>query len=50
MTVLAWVAVAALGGAMAVARFLLDGAVTSARAGGSFPVGALAVDLSGAGA
>ena len=48
MTALAWVAVAALGGVMAIARFLLDGAVTSARGGGSFPVGTLAVNLSGA--
>ena len=35
MTALAWVAVAALGGVMAIARFLLDGAVASARDGGS---------------
>lgn len=47
MTPLAWVAVAALGGVMAIARFLLDGAVASAR-GGSFPAGTLAVNLSGA--
>jgi CrcB protein len=36
-----------LGGVGAVARFLLDGAVT-ARAGTSFPWGTLAVNLSGA--
>jgi CrcB protein len=36
-----------LGGAGAVARFLLDGAVT-ARAGSGFPWGTLAVNLSGA--
>jgi CrcB protein len=36
-----------LGGVGAVARFLLDGAV-SARAGGRFPWGTLAVNLSGA--
>lgn len=47
MTALAWVAVGALGGAMALARFLLDGAVSSWR-GGSFPAGTLAVNLSGA--
>jgi CrcB protein len=48
VTALAWVAVAALGGVMAIARLLLDGAVTSARGSGSFPVGTLAVNLSGA--
>ena len=47
MTVLAWVAVGALGGAMAIARFLLDGAV-AARLDGDFPAGTLAVNLSGA--
>jgi CrcB protein len=47
VTPLAWVAVGALGGAMAIARFLLDGAV-GARLGGNFPVGTLAVNLSGA--
>ena len=47
MTALAWVAVGALGGAMAIARFLLDGAV-AARLGGDFPAGTLAVNLSGA--
>jgi fluoride exporter len=47
MTALAWVAVAALGGAMACARFLVDGAVAS-RLGGAFPFGTLAVNLSGA--
>jgi CrcB protein len=47
MTPLAWVAVGALGGAMAIARFLLDGAV-GARLGGDFPAGTLAVNLSGA--
>ncbi len=47
MTPLAWLAVGALGGAMAIVRFLLDGAV-SARLGGGFPAGTLAVTLSGA--
>jgi CrcB protein len=48
VTAPAWVAVAALGGVMAIARFLLDGAVASARDGGTFPLGTLAVNLSGA--
>jgi fluoride exporter len=52
MTALAWVAVAALGGAMAIARFLVDSTVAErlgGRAlGGAFPVGTLAVNLSGA--
>ena len=52
MTPLAWVAVAALGGAMAVARFVVDSTVAtrlSARwLGDSFPLGTLAVNLSGA--
>jgi fluoride exporter len=47
VTALAWVAVGALGGAMAIARFLLDGVVAT-RLGGDFPVGTLAVNLSGA--
>jgi fluoride exporter len=46
MTAPAWVAVAALGGAMAVARFLVDGSV-AARLGGELPFGTLAVNLSG---
>jgi CrcB protein len=47
VTPVAWVAVGALGGAMAIARFLLDGAV-GGRLGGDFPAGTLAVNLSGA--
>jgi fluoride exporter len=51
MTPLAWVAVAALGGAMAIARFLVDTTVAG-RLGGDrlagFPIGTLAVNLSGA--
>ncbi len=43
----AWVAVALVGGAGAIARFLLDGTV-SARAGGRFPLGTFAVNVSGA--
>jgi len=47
VTAPAWVAVGALGGVMAIARFLLDGAVAT-RFGGGFPIGTLAVNLSGA--
>ena len=47
MTPLAWVAVAALGGAMAIARFVVDSTVGT-RLGGDFPSGTLAVNLSGA--
>jgi fluoride exporter len=47
VTPLTWIALGALGGLTAVARFLLDGAV-SARLGGGFPAGTLAVNLSGA--
>jgi CrcB protein len=42
-----WIGVALLGGTGAAARFMLDGAI-SARAGGGFPLGTLAVNLSGA--
>ena len=42
-----WVAVALLGGAGAVARLLVDGAV-SARTSGAFPVGTLVVNVTGA--
>jgi CrcB protein len=42
-----WVAVAVLGGVGAIGRFLLDDAV-SARFGSNFPLGTLAVNLSGA--
>lgn len=41
-----WIAVAALGGAGATARFLLDSAV-SARFDGGFPLGTFAVNVSG---
>lgn len=44
--VLLWCAVGLLGGAGALARFLLDGAI-SERAAGRFPAGTLAVNLSG---
>jgi CrcB protein len=51
MTAMAWVAVGVLGGAMAIARFLVDRTV-SARFGASwlgegFPIGTLVVNLSG---
>jgi CrcB protein len=45
--VLVWVGVGVLGGLGAIARFLVDGLV-SARAGGGFPMGTLAVNVSGA--
>jgi CrcB protein len=52
VTALAWVAVGALGGAMAIARFLVDTTVATRLGedwlGGDFPVGTLAVNLSGA--
>jgi fluoride exporter len=44
-----WVGVALLGGAGAIARFVLDGAVGSRAArASSFPLGTLAVNVSGA--
>ncbi len=46
MSPAAWIAVAALGGAAALARFLLDAALAE-RAAGPFPAGTLAVNLSG---
>ncbi len=46
MSVAAWIAVAALGGLGALARFLLDGAI-SARWDAGFPLGTLAVNASG---
>jgi fluoride exporter len=47
VTLPVWIGVALVGGVGAVARFLLDAAV-SARLGASFPWGTLAVNLSGA--
>jgi fluoride exporter len=47
VSVIAWIAVALLGGAGALARFALDG-VVSARAGRELPFGTLAVNVSGA--
>jgi fluoride exporter len=52
VTALGWVAVGALGGAMAIARFLVDTTVArrlgTGLLGDDFPVGTLAVNLSGA--
>jgi CrcB protein len=47
MSLAAWVAVAVLGSVGSIARFLLDGAVSS-RTTGAFPLGTLAVNASGA--
>jgi CrcB protein len=47
MSAVVWVGVALLGGAGAVARFVVDGAVAE-RASGALPVGTLAVNVSGA--
>ncbi len=47
MTALTWVAVAAVGGCGAVARFLLDGFV-GRRVGTGLPYGTFAVNISGA--
>jgi fluoride exporter len=44
--VIAWVGVALVGGLGALTRFWLDGAV-SRRVGGVFPIGTLAVNISG---
>jgi CrcB protein len=46
MSLTTWLGVAALGGIGAIARFLLDGAV-SARDGSGFPWGTLAVNATG---
>ena len=47
MTVWTWIAVTLVGGAGAVARFVIDGEV-GRRFGASFPLGTLVVNLSGA--
>jgi CrcB protein len=47
VNVLVWVGVVLIGGAGSVVRFLIDGAVSSA-AGRDFPLGTLAVNISGA--
>jgi len=47
MSLAGWLGVLVLGGAGAVVRFLVDGAVAE-RWGGAFPLGTLVVNLSGA--
>ena len=47
MTVLVWAAVVIIGGAGSVARFLLDGVVSSA-VGKDFPYGTMVINISGA--
>ena len=47
MSAATWIGVALLGGAAALARFLLDAAVAE-RVAGDFPAGTLAVNLTGA--
>jgi CrcB protein len=47
MSIVLWAAVVLIGGAGSVLRFLADGAVTGA-AGRDFPLGTLAVNVSGA--
>jgi fluoride exporter len=47
MNVLIWAAVIVIGGAGSVLRFLVDGAVSSS-AGRDFPIGTMAVNISGA--
>jgi fluoride exporter len=47
MNVLIWAAVVVIGGAGSVLRFLIDGAVSSS-AGRDFPIGTMAVNISGA--
>jgi fluoride exporter len=46
MTPYVWAAVGCIGGAAAVARFLLDGAI-GARLGGAFPWGTFTINVSG---
>jgi CrcB protein len=52
MTAWAWATVGALGGVMAIARFVVDSTVatrlSASRLGGDFPTGTLVVNLSGA--
>jgi CrcB protein len=46
MSILIWVAVALIGGAGSIARFLVDGAISST-AGRDFPFGTMVVNISG---
>jgi CrcB protein len=47
MSILIWMAVALIGGAGSIARFLVDGAISSA-VGRDFPFGTMVVNISGA--
>jgi fluoride exporter len=47
MSILIWVAVALIGGAGSIARFVVDGAI-SAAVGRDFPFGTMVVNISGA--
>jgi CrcB protein len=47
MSILIWMAVALIGGAGSLARFLVDGAISSA-VGRDFPFGTMVVNISGA--
>jgi len=47
LSALTWVGVALLGGAGAIARFLIDGVIAT-RLGRSFPLGTLVINLTGA--
>ena len=47
MSILIWVAVALIGGAGSIARFLVDGAISPA-VGRDFPFGTMVVNISGA--
>jgi fluoride exporter len=47
VTALAWLAAGVLGGAGAIARFLIDGAIAG-RVGRDFPYGTFAINVSGA--
>ena len=47
MSILIWVAVALIGGAGSIGRFLVDGAISSAM-GRDFPFGTMVVNISGA--
>jgi fluoride exporter len=48
MNILIWTGVILIGGTGSVARFLLDGAISAATAGRDFPLGTMAVNISGA--
>jgi len=48
MNILIWTVVILIGGTGSVARFLLDGAISAATARRDFPLGTMAVNISGA--